>query len=75
MLSQEKNVDRITPGSKVLVFRLDQRLGNGLMLLPLVNSIYYSGQNHSVDLLINKKVADFFTTYQSGQIRKIWPYD
>ena len=60
---------------KVLIFRLDYRVGNGIMLLPLADGIHQSNPNVKTDILIFPKVADFFAEFQVDQFNRIWRYD
>ena len=72
--SSSKSID---PKSirKILVFRLDERIGNSLLLLPLLNSIKSYSAKIETHLFIHYPVAEIFDKYQSGQISQIWPYN
>jgi len=60
---------------KVLVFRLDQRIGNGIMLLPLLRAISESVPTAEVHLLVHHPIALFFEQNYSEKLSKIWAYD
>ena len=60
---------------KVLIFRLDEKIGNSLLLLPLLSSIKAYSEKIETHLLIHYPVAEIFEKYQLGQISKIWPYN
>lgn len=65
---------RFSDIKKVLIFRLDERIGNGLLLLPLVNGIHYSSPDVEIDVLVYHPVANLFQKYHTGQFNNIWPY-
>lgn len=60
---------------KVLVFRLDQRIGNGLLLLPLLRAIKKSRPDIQVDLLIHHPVAELFQATAGNLVDRIWSYN
>jgi ADP-heptose:LPS heptosyltransferase len=60
---------------KLLIFRLDGRIGNGLMLLPLANAIRKTSPEIHSAILINHVVAPLFSEFQNGQFDKVWSYD
>lgn len=60
---------------KVLVFRLDQRIGNGILLLPLLRSIRASRPDAEIHLLIHRPVAELFRFAAGGLVDRIRPYD
>lgn len=62
------------PG-KVLVFRLDQRVGNGVMLLPLLKAIRRSLPEGEIHLLIHHPVAELYRATTTGLVDRLWPYD
>jgi len=61
--------------NKVLVFRLDERIGNGVMLLPLITAIRNSINTVELHVLIHQPVAELFTDTTNGLISKIWIYN
>ncbi len=64
-----------TPRRRILVFRLDNRIGNGVMLLPLLQGIRYTAPHLQVDILISPAVAELFSTYGSHLMHQIIPYN
>ena len=60
---------------KVLVFRLDQRVGNGVMLVPLLRAIKKSLPRGELHLLINAPVALLLQQTLPGTVDRIWPYE
>jgi heptosyltransferase-3 len=60
---------------RILIFRLDGRVGNGILLLPLAGAIAADPRPIEVDILINKKVADFFAAYGEQLFHRIWPWE
>ncbi|MFQ5584554.1 MAG: glycosyltransferase family 9 protein [Calditrichia bacterium] len=60
---------------KILVFRLDERIGNGIMLLPLLRAIRTSRPDSEIQLLIHHPVAELFAITTRGLITRFWPYD
>lgn len=61
--------------NKVLVFRLDQRLGNGIMLLPLLRAMKKTRPEMEIHYLIHHPVAALFKETTSGLIDRYWPYN
>jgi ADP-heptose:LPS heptosyltransferase len=59
---------------KILVLRLDQRIGNGVMLLPLLRAIRHSLPDVQLHLLLHQPVSDIFQNYSSGLINQNWSY-
>jgi hypothetical protein len=59
---------------RILIFRLDGRVGNGILLLPLAGAIAADPRPIEVDILINKKVADFFAAFGEQLFHRIWPW-
>lgn len=59
---------------KVLVFRLDQRIGNGILLLPLLRAIRTSLPRAEIHLLIHHPVAGLFRESATRWVDRIWPY-
>lgn len=60
---------------KVLVFRLDQRIGNGILLLPLLRAIRASRPGIELHYLIHHPVAELMAmAAPPGLLDKIWPY-
>lgn len=60
---------------KIVVFRLDRRIGNGILLLPLLQAIRQSLPGAEIHFLIHHPVAELFREGTSGLIDRIWPYD
>lgn len=60
---------------KLLVFRLDQRVGNGLLLLPLLNALRESRHRPEAHLLIHAPVAKLFESSVDFPAGRIWSYD
>lgn len=60
---------------KILVFRLDQRIGNGILLLPLLRAIRASRPAAEIHLLIHHPVADLFRAAAGSLIDRLWPYN
>ncbi len=63
------------PRERLLVFRLDNRIGNGVMLLPLLQGIRHTAPHLQVDVLITSAVAQLFTSYGRHLVHQIIPYD
>jgi heptosyltransferase-3 len=61
--------------NKILVLRLDQRIGNGLLLLPLLRAIRLSRSASEIHLLIHYPVADTLRKYSGNLLDQIWPYN
>jgi ADP-heptose:LPS heptosyltransferase len=59
---------------KILVFRLDQRVGNGMMLLPLLRAIRHSLPEVQLHLLLHQPVSNVYQKYSAGLIDRYWPY-
>ncbi|OGB69924.1 MAG: hypothetical protein A2Y94_08705 [Caldithrix sp. RBG_13_44_9] len=59
---------------KILVFRLDQRVGNGMMLLPLLRAIRQSLPDVQLHLLLHQPVLDIYQKFSVGIIDQYWPY-
>ncbi len=59
---------------KILILRLDQRIGNGILLLPLFKAIKVSKPDCELHLLIHHPVAHIFQKYTSGLIDTFYPY-
>ena len=68
---QPLSLNQIT---KILVFRLDQRVGNGMMLLPLLRAIRHSLPEVQLHLLLHHPVSDVYQKYSGGLIDQYWPY-
>lgn len=60
---------------KILIFRLDQRIGNGILLIPLIRAIRKSLPYAEIHVLIHKSVARLFYDTLGDILSRIWPYD
>ncbi len=60
---------------RVLIFRLDKRIGNGLLLLPLIKAIQQTDPKVTIDVLINPPVAELMNRLASNLIHWAMPYD
>ncbi len=60
---------------RVLIFRLDKRIGNGLLLLPLIRSIRETSPECTVDVLINLPVASLLNRFAPGLLKQAIVYD
>jgi heptosyltransferase-3 len=75
LLNKSGNPDYdINQFRKILVFRLDQRLGNGILLLPLLNAIRKRLPDAELHLLIHGPVAEALGLYVDLKIDRFWPY-
>jgi ADP-heptose:LPS heptosyltransferase len=59
---------------KVLVFRLDQRIGNGILLIPLLRAIRNSRSDLEIHLLIHHPVAELLQLAEPPLANRIWAY-
>lgn len=59
---------------KILVFRLDQKIGNGLLLIPLLNAIRQSNPEVKLHLHIHYPIAELLDICIPGLVDKCWPY-
>ncbi len=59
---------------KILVLRLDQRIGNGIMLLPLLRAIRQRVPQIELHLLLHQPVSDIFQKFSAGIIDTFYPY-
>jgi len=59
---------------KVLVFRLDQKIGNGLLLLPLLNAIRRTNPEIELHLHIHYPIADLLKVCIPSLVDKYWAY-
>lgn len=66
---------RLDEVHKILVFRLDQRIGNGILLLPLLRAIRTSRPAGEIHLLIHHPVAELFRVAAGNLIDRLWPYN
>jgi len=73
--NKKKTIPNLDNINKVLVFRLDERIGNGILLLPLLNSLRCSLAHSRIDLLIHKPVAELFMAAKKDVLSNILPYD
>jgi heptosyltransferase-3 len=60
--------------NKILVLRLDQRIGNGVLLLPLLRAVRLSRPASEIHLLIHYPVAATLRKYSGNLLDQIWPY-
>lgn len=76
LLIRKGNSPELSPARvrKILVFRLDQRIGNGILLLPLLNAIRASRPDVQLHLLIHHPVAELFRRYAETRVDRYWPY-
>lgn len=76
ILSQSRpEQPRLSEIRKILVFRLDQRIGNGILLLPLLRAIRASLPECEIHFLIHFPIAELYRETSAGLIDKIWPYN
>jgi len=61
--------------NKALVFRLDQRIGNGLLALPLLRAIRASRPGAEIHFFIHHPIASLLEATTSGLVDRFWPYD
>lgn len=66
---------RLSEIRKILIFRLDQRIGNGILLLPLLRAIRSSLPESEIHFLIHYPIAELYRETSTGLIDKIWPYN
>ena len=59
---------------KILVFRLDQKIGNGLLLIPLLNAIRQTNPDIKLHLHIHYPIAELLNACIPGLVDKYWPY-
>ena len=59
---------------KVLVFRLDQRIGNGILLIPLLRAIRESGSQIELHFLVHHPVAALLEKAEPPLANRIWAY-
>lgn len=71
---KEKKNLTIDQLKKILVLRLDQRIGNGIMLLPLLKAIRQRMPQVELHLLLHKPVSDIFEKFSQGIINTYYPY-
>ncbi len=65
-------IDRIT---RILVLRLDERIGNGLMLLPLLRAIRRRSPGVELHLLLHRPVAELLRSCTKDLVDVFWDYD
>jgi heptosyltransferase-3 len=58
---------------KILVFRLDNRLGNSLLILSLVQSIKHSLPHSAIDVMMTSSFKEVYNNHPD--IKSIIPYD
>lgn len=66
---------RLSEIRKILVFRLDQRIGNGILLLPLLHAIRSSLPGCEIHFLIHYPIVELYRETSTGLIDKTWPYN
>jgi ADP-heptose:LPS heptosyltransferase len=71
---QNNRVPSIQDVQKVLVFRLDQRIGNGILLIPLLRAIRSSSFEIEIHLLIHHPVAELLQMAKPPLANRIWAY-
>ncbi len=67
--------DAIKNIRKILVFRLDQRLGNGILLLPLLKSIQRTRPDLEVHLFLHYPVAGLIERFAPHLASRFWKYN
>ncbi len=60
---------------KILVLRLDQRIGNGILLLPLLYAIRESQPGTELHLVLHAPVSRLIARYTHGLVDVFWHYD
>ena len=65
----------LTSIRKVLVFRLDQRVGNGILLIPLLKAISESYQPVQLHFLIHHPIATLLKDLPGVNVERIWSYN
>ncbi len=60
---------------KVLVFRLDQRVGNGILLIPLLKAISEAHQPIQLHFLIHHPIASLLAELPGVKIDRTWAYN
>lgn len=71
---RKKRILTIDQLRKILVLRLDQRIGNGIMLLPLLKAIRQRLPQIELHLLLHQPVSDIFEKFSAGIIDTFYPY-
>jgi heptosyltransferase-3 len=71
--SQHRQPDLPLILDRVLVFRLDNRLGNALLLLPLIQSIHRSNPSIKVDVLMTAQYCEVYNGHPA--INRVIPYN
>ncbi len=69
------NLAALQEVNRILIFRLDRRIGNGILLLPLIRAIRETRPDVQVDVLINPTVADLFRQYATHLVYRVIAYD
>ncbi len=59
---------------RIGVFRLDQRIGNGILLLPLLATIRHYCPQADIHVLVHAPVADLLEQTAPELKLRIWPY-
>ncbi|RMG68210.1 MAG: hypothetical protein D6715_02840 [Calditrichaeota bacterium] len=59
---------------RIGVFRLDQRIGNGILLLPLLQAIRHGCPQAELHVLVHAPVAELFQEAARDLNLTIWPY-
>ena len=60
---------------KILVFRLDQKIGNGLLLVPLLNAVRKTKPEIELHLHIHYPIAELLNSCVPDLVDKYWPYN
>ena len=60
---------------KILVLRLDQRIGNGILLLPLLRAIRENQPDAELHLVLHAPVSRLIEKYTHGLVDVFWHYD
>ncbi len=72
---RDKPVPSLNKMNKILILRLDQRIGNGFLLLPLLRAIRSSLPHSEIHLLIHFPVADILYKFTGNLVNCYWPYN
>lgn len=64
-----------TPVRRVLVYRLDEKIGNGILLLPLLRAIRASHPEAVLDLLVHAPVATLYRHCPKPELARILAWD
>ncbi len=72
---KSKALPQLNKIEKVLIFRLDQRIGNGILLLPTLRAIRATKPELEIHLLIHFPVADLLKVVAENIVDKTYPYN